>query len=61
MKLSFRGIKYEYKLVQPEVAEEEISGMYRGAPSKIHHYLQRSRRRQYAQEMIYRGVHYRIS
>jgi hypothetical protein len=60
MKLSFRGIKYEYQPLQPEVTEEEISGMYRGAPSKIHHYLQRSRR-QYAQEMIYRGVHYRIS
>jgi hypothetical protein len=57
MRLSFRGAKYEYKPVVPKVVEDDIDGTYRGAPTKIHHYLKVARRHQ-SQDLIYRGVHY---
>jgi hypothetical protein len=60
MKLSFRGIKYEYQPLVLEAVEDGMSGIYRGIPSKIHH-SQKPLRRRYSQEMIYRGIHYRIS
>ncbi|AFY77025.1 MAG: DUF4278 domain-containing protein [Hydrococcus sp. C42_A2020_068] len=60
MRLSFRGIEYEYRPVVQEVMEDGIDGTYRGVPSKIHR-SQKPLRRRYSQEMIYRGVHYRIS
>jgi hypothetical protein len=59
MKLSFRGAKYESRPTAIETVESEENGTYRGAPLKIHHYQQLARHRQYSQEMIYRGVHYR--
>lgn len=60
MKLSFRGIKYDYKPVITEVIEDDVCGTYRGAPSTIHQYHQPAPRHKYSQERIYRGVHYRI-
>jgi Domain of unknown function (DUF4278) len=60
MKLSFRGIKYEYKPVVTEVIEEDVRGIYRGVPSTIPQYHQLASRHKSSQERIYRGVHYRI-
>lgn len=59
MKLFFHGAQYEHQPREQKFTEGEVGGMYRGNPWKIHQYQQFSRHRQYSQEMIYRGVHYK--
>lgn len=58
MKLHFRGRDYDGPHTEWEVKEEEVAGVYRGSPWRIHRPIEKHRRRQRNAECIYRGVHY---
>lgn len=57
MKLTYRGIKYEYAPLAVEVTAEEIGGKYRGAEWKRHH-SQHIPITHHAAELKYRGATY---
>ncbi|MGB3641995.1 MAG: DUF4278 domain-containing protein [Rivularia sp. (in: cyanobacteria)] len=57
MKLTYRGIKYEYAPVTVEVTEAEVCGKYRGAEWKCH-YPKYTRVTHHAAELKYRGASY---
>jgi hypothetical protein len=57
MKLTYRGIKYEYAPVAVEVTQTEVCGKYRGAEWKAHHSAY-TPVTQHAVELKYRGAAY---
>ncbi len=57
MKLSFRGISYNYDPVTLKPTNTEIEGTYRGIHWKNHPYAN-SRHSHELKNMTYRGVHY---
>jgi len=56
MKLTYRGIKYEYAPVAIEVTEAEVGGKYRGAQWKRHY--SHIPELHHATELKYRGASY---
>lgn len=57
MKLSFRGIHYDYEPIILEPSDQAIEGTYRGVHWKNRPY-EKPRHRRGIKEMIYRGIHY---
>ena len=58
MKLSFHGAKYEYHPSELAVTEEQVGGVYRGSPCKIHRFKHLSHQRQSSPKLTYRGISY---
>ncbi|NET32338.1 MAG: DUF4278 domain-containing protein [Cyanothece sp. SIO1E1] len=57
MKLSYRGIGYEYNPASPEVADSPLTGKYRGQPIHFHN-LKRAIAHGPEFDLKYRGVSY---
>jgi hypothetical protein len=60
MKLTYRGVGYDYKPAQVESRESAIAGKYRGAGLKFRTTIARVPVLQPALDLIYRGTHYRL-
>ncbi len=58
MKLTYRGIEYEYTPVAVEVTQTEVCGKYRGVEWKCHRSQNTPVTQQNAVELKYRGVAY---
>ena len=59
MKLHFRGVDYNYQPPNLDMTDEEVVGIYRGKPWKIHKYRQSCHHKHPSRCLIYRGVHYK--
>jgi hypothetical protein len=60
MKLTYRGLQYDYNPPQLDVTESTLTGCYRGQPSH-YHYLNYVPIPQPAEQLTYRGVPYQTN